>query len=70
MSQWPSIKAKRLLAILKKNGWSVKRQTGSHKTLEKSGFPDFIFAFHDNIEIGPKILARIAKHTGLLPGDL
>jgi len=70
MSQWPSIKANRLLASLIKIGWSVKRQTGSHKTLEKSGYPDYVFAFHDNIEIGPKMLARVAKHTGLTLNDL
>jgi len=70
MSQWPSIKANRLLASLVKIGWSVKRQTGSHKTLEKFGYPDYVFAFHEGVEIGPKMLARVAKHTGLTPNDL
>jgi predicted RNA binding protein YcfA (HicA-like mRNA interferase family) len=69
MNQWQSIKAKRLLAILLKIGWSVKRQAGSHRTLEKSGYPDYVFAFHDGEEIGPKMLARVAKHTGLSPND-
>jgi hypothetical protein len=32
--------------------------------------PDFVFAFHDDDEIGPKMLARISKHTGLRPEDL
>jgi predicted RNA binding protein YcfA (HicA-like mRNA interferase family) len=67
MSQWRSIKANRLLAALLKIGWSVKRQAGSHKTLERSGYPDYVFAFHDSEEIGPKMLARIAKNTGLTP---
>ena len=31
---------------------------------------DFVFAFHDGEEIGPRMLARIAKHTGLQPEDL
>ena len=30
----------------------------------------FHLAFHDRDEIGPKMLARIAKHTGLKPEDL
>jgi hypothetical protein len=34
------------------------------------GKPDFIFAFHDGEEIGPRMLARLAKHTGLMPEDL
>jgi len=29
-----------------------------------------VFAFHESEEIGPKMLARIAKHTGLEPEDL
>jgi predicted RNA binding protein YcfA (HicA-like mRNA interferase family) len=70
MSHWRSIKAKRLLASLLRIGWSVKRQSGSHKTLEKSGYPDYVFAFHDGEEIGPKMLAKVAKHTGLIPNDL
>ncbi len=70
MGQWPSTKAKRVLAALLRAGWSVKRQTGSHKTLSRAGWPDFVFAFHDGEEIGPRMLARIAKHTGLLPEDL
>jgi len=32
--------------------------------------PDVVFAFHDDEELGPKILGRIAKHTGLRPDDL
>jgi predicted RNA binding protein YcfA (HicA-like mRNA interferase family) len=70
MGQWRSIKAKRLLAVLLKIGWSIKRQQGSHKTLERSGYPDYVFAFHDGDEVGPKMLARVAKHTGLKPSDL
>lgn len=70
MSQWPSVKAKRLLAALLRLGWQVKRQSGSHKTLARNGWPDFVFAFHDGDEVGPKMLARVAKHTGLSPNDL
>jgi predicted RNA binding protein YcfA (HicA-like mRNA interferase family) len=70
MSQWPSVKAKRLLAALLRLGWQVKRQSGSHKTLSRNGYPDFVFAFHDGDEIGSKMLARVAKHTGLSPNDL
>ena len=70
MSQWRSIKAKRLLAVLLRIGWFIKRQDGSHKTLERTGYPDYVFAFHDGDEIGPKMLARVAKHTGLKPNDL
>lgn len=70
MSQWPSAKAKRVYAALLKRGWELKRQTGSHRTLAREGWQNFVFAFHDAAEIGPRMLARIAKHTGLTPEDL
>lgn len=70
MSQWPSVKAKRVLAALLRLGWETKRQTGSHRTLTREGWSDVVFAFHDGEDIGPRMLARIAKHTGLRPEDL
>jgi len=70
MSDWKTVKAKRLLSALQHIGWKVKRQTGSHKILERSGWPDIVFAFHDNEEVGPKMLTRVAKVTGLKPEDL
>jgi predicted RNA binding protein YcfA (HicA-like mRNA interferase family) len=70
MTAWPSTKARRVLAALLRIGWRVKRQAGSHKTLSRPGWQDYVFAFHDNDDIGPRMLARIAKHTGLTPDDL
>ena len=70
MSCWGSAKAKHVLAALLRIGWSVKRTSGSHRTLWKEGRPNVIFAYHDGEELGPKILARIAKETGLTPDDL
>jgi len=70
MSQWQSAKSKQVLAALQRIGWNIKRQSGSHRTLAKPGLPDFVFAFHDREEIGPKMLSRIAKRTGLKPEDL
>jgi predicted RNA binding protein YcfA (HicA-like mRNA interferase family) len=70
MSQWPAVKAKRLLAVLFRLGWTLKRQSGSHRTLSRQGWPDMVFAFHDGEEIGPRMLTRIAKHTGISPEDL
>lgn len=71
MSQWRSTKARRVLAALLKIGWSIKRQSGSsHRVLERIGWADYVFAFHENDEIGPRMLARIAKRTGLQPSDL
>lgn len=70
MSRWPSTKAKRVLAALLRIGWSIKRQRGSHRVLARPGWSDVVFAFHDKDEIGPRMLARLAKNTGLTPEDL
>ncbi len=70
MSQWPSRKSSEVLRALQRKGWLVVRQTGSHRTLRREGWPDYIFSFHDGEEIGPRMLARIAKKTGLTPEDL
>jgi len=70
MSRWPSAKARDVLRALERIGWKVKRKSGSHKTLAREGYADVVFAFHDRDEIGPKMLARLSKHTGLTPEDL
>ena len=70
MSDWPSTKARRVLAALIRIGWTVKREASSHKVLARAGWNDTVFAFHDGDEVGPRMLARIAKCTGLQPEDL
>jgi predicted RNA binding protein YcfA (HicA-like mRNA interferase family) len=70
VSSWPSSRAQQVLSALQRIGWAVKRQSGSHRTLSRPGWADFVFAFHDGEEIGPRMLARIAKRTGLTPEDL
>lgn len=61
MSAWPSTRARRVLDALLRIGWTIKRQTG---------WPNVVFTFHDKEEIGPRMLARIARVTGLKPEDL
>jgi len=70
MSRWPGAKAQRVVAGLLRIWWTIKRRSGSHRTLQRPGWPDFVFAFHDGDEIGPRMLARIAKHTGLTADNL
>jgi predicted RNA binding protein YcfA (HicA-like mRNA interferase family) len=70
MRQWSSNKANRVLNALFSIGWTLKRQAGSsHRVLSRPGWPDFVFAFHEGEEIGPKMLSRIGKRTGLTPDD-
>jgi predicted RNA binding protein YcfA (HicA-like mRNA interferase family) len=70
MSIWSANKPKRVLAALERIGWQIKRQRGSHRLLVRPEWPDYEFAFHDQQEIGPRMMAKIAKRTGLTPEDL
>ncbi|MBF0556620.1 MAG: type II toxin-antitoxin system HicA family toxin [Nitrospirae bacterium] len=71
MSKWPSVKAKQVLSALLSIDWKVKRhKSSSHHILSRPDYPDYVFAFHDNEEIGPRMLARIAKYTELKIEDL
>ena len=64
MSQWSATQATRVLAALLRIGWRIKR------VLARDGWPDVVFAFHDREEVGPRMLARLAKVTGLKPEDV
>jgi predicted RNA binding protein YcfA (HicA-like mRNA interferase family) len=70
VSKWGARKARIVMRALENIGWTVKRQTGSHKVLSREGWSDYVFAFHDSEEIGPKMMSRIARHTGLKPEDV
>ena len=69
MSRFGAAKATRVLA-LRRIGWSIKRETGSHKILERQDWADTVFAFHHGEEIGPVMLSKIARVTGLALEDL
>lgn len=66
--QFPSLKAKRLLAVLQREplNYKVTRQSGSHRRLEAPGRPSFSFAFHDSATIKPSLVRKIlTKDIGL-----
>lgn len=59
-----------MLAALQRIGWTIQRQSGSHRTLAREGWPDYVWAFRDREELGPRMLARVAKRAGLTVKDL
>ena len=69
MSVWRAAKARRVYAALQRIGWSLKKQVGSHRKLQRDGWPNYTFCFHDSEEVGPAALAKIVKETGLRPED-
>ena len=70
MRAWPSAKARRVFAALLRIGGRLKRQSGSDRTLSREDWSDFVFAFHVDEELGPRMLVRVAKRTGFRPEDL
>ena len=58
------------MAALLRSGWTIAWQSGSHRRLKREGWDNYTFAFHDSDEVGPRLLAQIAKKTGLTPDDL
>jgi predicted RNA binding protein YcfA (HicA-like mRNA interferase family) len=54
MTRFAAARARRVLAALANLGWHTKRQSGSHRTLARTGWPDFVFAFHEARKSGLK----------------
>lgn len=71
MSEFGSAKAARVYKALLRIGWQPKTEKkGSHVQLQKPGFPEFTWGFHDSVELGAVMLEKIAKRTGLKPSDI
>ncbi len=68
--RWRATKARVVLGAPMRIGWRVKRQKGSHRTLSRSGWPDYVLAYHDRVELGPVALEKLGRKTGLTPKDL
>lgn len=61
MADFPSLKAKKLLAILQRKplGYRIIRQTGSHRRLESDGRPPISFAWHDSATVPPNAIKKL-----------
>ncbi len=72
MTDFPSMKARDLLAVLMREplNYEIARQRGSHRRLKASGRPPLTFAFHDRVELGPAAVRKIlCKDIGLEPDE-
>jgi predicted RNA binding protein YcfA (HicA-like mRNA interferase family) len=68
MNPLPSMKAKRLLAVLERQplGYEVIRQSGSHRRMRSPGRPPLTFAFHDGATVPAGLVRKILiKDVGL-----
>lgn len=66
MSDYPSMKARRLLALLIRAGCVVERQQGSHRWMRAPLGHGFVFAFHDGEEIHPTAVRRVWENDAQL----
>jgi len=62
-------KAARVLAALKRGGWTETRRSGSHRVLTK-GDQQRIWAYHDGVDLGGPAMARIARDYGYTLAEL
>jgi predicted RNA binding protein YcfA (HicA-like mRNA interferase family) len=68
MTDFPSMKARELLAVLSREplSYEVARQRGSHRRLKAPGRPPITFAFHDGATIAPGLVRKIlCRDVGL-----
>jgi predicted RNA binding protein YcfA (HicA-like mRNA interferase family) len=65
MPPFPSMKAKRLLAVLMREplNYRIARRSGSHRRLKAPGRPSFTFAWHDREELSPGEVRDVLVHT-------
>jgi len=68
--QWSAAKSRAVLSAIRRIGWVEKRRKGSHRTMAKPGWPNYVFAYHEDAEIGPNALKLLGEKTGLRPEDL
>ncbi len=64
MTQFPSLKAKRLLWVLmsKPLNYTIVRQAGSHRRLHAAGRPPLTWAYHDGRTLSPREVRRVLVH--------
>jgi predicted RNA binding protein YcfA (HicA-like mRNA interferase family) len=62
-------KAARVLAALKRDGWTETRRRGLHRVLVKDD-RQRIWAYHESVDLGGPAMARIAKDYGYTLAEL
>lgn len=72
MPPFPSMKAKRLLAILMREplNYRVVRTRGSHRRVKAPGRRPFTFAYHDRETLSPgQVRDVLVSEVGLAPDE-
>jgi len=48
-----------MMRVLKRLGYEVARQKGSHRIMQGEGLPELLFSFHDDKSIHPRTVRKI-----------
>jgi predicted RNA binding protein YcfA (HicA-like mRNA interferase family) len=68
MAEFPSMKARDLVAVLMRSplNYAVARPSGSHRRLKSPGRPSITFAYHDRATLGPAAVRKVlVRDVGL-----
>jgi predicted RNA binding protein YcfA (HicA-like mRNA interferase family) len=69
MSKFPALSGKAIIDVLKKNGFAVRRQKGSHVFLSHPDGRATVVPIHSGETIGPGLFAKILRDTELSKAD-
>ncbi len=69
MSKFPALRGKAVVAILKKSGFVVDRQKGSHVLLKHPDGRVTVVPVHTGESIGPGLLSKILKDVEMTKED-
>jgi len=61
----PRVTAAEVITVIEKIGFSLSRQSGSHKIFKNSEGKRITIPYHTGKTLHPKILSSILKDTGL-----
>lgn len=70
MSKFPSVTGKQVIAALRKAGFVVERQKGSHVFLRHPNGRTTVVPTHAGETIGPGLLTKILRDAELAKSDL
>ena len=70
-ARYPALKARRVLQLLGRVGYTQQRRRGSHRILTAPGREQIVFAFHDNQDVPPRVLRlMLTREAGLTDPEI
>jgi len=65
MPKLPRVTAKEIIAVIEKRGFSLVRQSGSHKIYKNIAGKRVTVPFHGNVILHPKVVKSIMQDADL-----